>query len=89
MDLPTYARTRRGAIPQLARRVRISAPFLWQCISGARRVPAGRCPSLELHSEGLMTAEELRPDVRWLRVPDKRWPRHLGGRPVPDLTSAA
>lgn len=47
------------------------------------RVPKERCPALERASGGRITCEVMRPDVRWTRVRDRRWP-HPEGRPVID-----
>lgn len=49
----------------------------------ARGVPSARCPSIELATAGVVTCEELRPDIRWVRILDKRWP-HPKGRPLVD-----
>ena len=43
---------------------------------------------MEQVSDGLMTCEELRPDLAWLRMADKRWPWHRKGRPVLDVAKA-
>ena len=43
------------------------------------RAPAPRCPAIERALDARVLCEELRPDVRWERVPDPHWPRH--GRP--------
>ena len=37
---------------------------------------------------GLVTAEQLRPDVRWVRIPDESWP-HPAGRPLIDVAAPA
>jgi DNA-binding transcriptional regulator YdaS (Cro superfamily) len=50
-----------------------------------RSIPADRCPALERASAGKYPCEQLRPDVRWHRVPDADWPWHPGGRPLIDV----
>jgi DNA-binding transcriptional regulator YdaS (Cro superfamily) len=52
----------------------------WQ----ARGVPIDQCPRLERESPARFVCEQLRPDVRWVRVPDAGWP-HPGGRPLIDV----
>lgn len=46
--------------------------------------PAEHCPALE-HAYGVR-CEELRPDVTWVRVPDKNWPK---GKPLLDVAACA
>lgn len=54
-----------------------------QWISGLRPIPEDRCPAIESATTGAVTCEELRPDVRWVRIKDKDWP-HPQGRPLVD-----
>ena len=49
-----------------------------------RGIPADRCPAIERATSGAVTAEVLRPDVAWSRIPDPSWP-HPAGRPVIDV----
>ena len=65
----------------VARMCRVSVPSViaWR----KRSIPAERCPHIELGSGGEFLADALRPDVRWVRVPDDRWP-HPAGRPCID-----
>lgn len=58
----------------------------WAC--GRRPVPAGRCAQVEFVVGAAVTAEELRPDLKWVRVPDQAWP-HPAGRPVVDVNTFA
>lgn len=48
-----------------------------------RGVPEGHCPGIEQVLDGKVTCEQLRPDVSWVRTPDKAWP-HPKGRPLVD-----
>jgi hypothetical protein len=57
--------------------------YLYQCLTGRRKAPADRCPELERATAGRVTCEQLRPDMRWTRVPDSSWP-HPAGRPCID-----
>ena len=52
----------------------------------ARGVPPEECPAIERATSGAVTCEELRPNVRWARIPDPSWP-HPSGRPVVDYAS--
>lgn len=36
-----------------------------QWVSGARPIPAGRCPEIERATNGRVKCEDLRPDVDW------------------------
>ena len=53
-----------------------------------RGIPADRCPVIERAVKARITCEELRPDIRWHRVPDPAWP-HPGGRPCIDVAAPA
>lgn len=43
---------------------------------------------LERATAGAVTCEEMRPDVRWHRVRDRKWP-NPAGRPLIDVSAAA
>jgi transcriptional repressor of cell division inhibition gene dicB len=53
----------RGGISRLAKHFGITpwAVSRWQDLG----VPADRCPDIEFLTNGLVTCEELRPDVNW------------------------
>lgn len=55
-----------------------------QIVAGKRKTPPDRCPSIEQATNGKVTCDELRPDVRWHRIPDPTWP-HPDGRPAIDV----
>lgn len=74
---------------ELAARVGVTPAAVTQWISGHRRVPEARCPAIERATKGLVTCEQLRPDVSWIRIPDPAWPWHPAGRPLLDLTAPA
>lgn len=73
---------------RFAARIGAHAPDLSRWLDGVRTMPAGRCPQIELATEGRVTCEELRPDVHWIRVPDPDWP-HPQGRPAIDVAAPA
>lgn len=52
-------------------------------VHGWKFIPAWHCPALEKALNGAVTAEEMRPDVHWLRIKDRGWP-HPKGRPCED-----
>lgn len=79
-------REQRGLASAIAEQAKVSRPYVWQFASGARRVPADCCPAIERATRANVTCEQLRPDVRWLRVPDADWP-HSGGRPCIDVAA--
>lgn len=62
MDLRTYAR-KHGGFPQVARQLGFNAEFLRQVAKERRRVSAEAAVSIELLTHGLVTREELRPDI--------------------------
>lgn len=72
-----------GGPSAVARMLGIKAPSV---IGWGGRIPADRCPALERATGGRASCEELRPDVRWARVPDADWP-HPTGRPCIDVAA--
>lgn len=86
MELKLYV-AERGAQSRLAARIEAQPQLVWQWANGVKPVPADRCTSIEQATEGVCACEELRPDLRWFRVPDAHWPWHPSGRPLLDLTS--
>lgn len=64
MNLDTYLSTTESAA-SLARKLGISPVLISQWRNGVRPIPAERCPEIERITEGLITCEELRPDVSW------------------------
>jgi hypothetical protein len=71
-----------------ARELGLNEQYLYQCLTGRVRTPVERCPGVERALGGLVTAEQLRPDVRWVRIPDESWP-HPAGRPLIDVAAPA
>lgn len=70
-----------GGPAAVARMLGIKPPSV---IGWNGRIPADRCPDLERAIDGRFTCEQMRPDIRWQRVPDAEWP-HPEGRPCIDV----
>lgn len=70
----------------VAAAIGVNEQYLYQCLTRRRLTPPDRCPAIERATDGRVTCEELRPDVRWQRVPDPTWP-HPGGRPCIDVAA--
>ena len=49
----------------LARAIGVSPVVMSFWRTGARQVPAERCPAIEAATGGLVRCEDLRPDVQW------------------------
>lgn len=64
MNLNDYLITR-GSSETLAYALGVHSVQISQWKTGARQVPAERCPDIEAATDGLVTCEELRPDVNW------------------------
>lgn len=71
-----------------ARSLGMNEQYLYQVLTHRKLLPIERCPALERALNGAATCEQLRPDVRWVRVPDADWP-HPAGRPLADVAQAA
>lgn len=68
MDIPTpICRVIQitGGQTALAKKLGVTPPTVHQWVSGARQVPAERCPDIEALVDGQVTCEQLRPDVNW------------------------
>jgi DNA-binding transcriptional regulator YdaS (Cro superfamily) len=85
MDLKTYV-SERGRQTWLANQIEAQPQLVWQWANGVKPVPADRCPGIERASDGAVTCEEMRSDVRWARIPDSTWP-HAKGRPTIDVAA--
>lgn len=49
----------------MAHALGINPTLISQWNTGKRPIPAARCPAIEKATGGLVTCEELRPDVDW------------------------
>jgi DNA-binding transcriptional regulator YdaS (Cro superfamily) len=65
MKLSDYFAAERGRQSRLSSALGIAAPLLSQWATGARPVPAERCPVIERATEGQVRCEDMRPDVPW------------------------
>lgn len=65
MTLDEYINAERGRGTALATALGVPAESISNWKSGARRVPAERCPEIERATGGAVRCEELRPDVAW------------------------
>jgi DNA-binding transcriptional regulator YdaS (Cro superfamily) len=77
-----------GGQAETANLLDITRPAVYQWCDGRRPVPAERCPEIERLTQARgkrVSCEALRPDVRWVRIPDAAWP---DGKPLLDLTLA-
>lgn len=72
----------------LAQTVGLHEQYLYQCLTRRRVLPAEHAPNIERATEGRVTVDQLRPDVRWARIADPTWP-HPGGRPTIDVAGPA
>jgi len=65
MLLKQYLSEERGRAAEIARSLGVVPVLLSQWSTGARRVPADHCPSIERATGGAGRCEDLRPDVDW------------------------
>ena len=81
-------RSPRGTGTELALSIGVHRVLVSQWATGVRPVPAEHCPAIERATAGKVTCEGLRPDVRWHRVRERKWP-HPAGRPFIDVAREA
>jgi DNA-binding transcriptional regulator YdaS (Cro superfamily) len=72
----------------VAQAVGLHEQYLYQCFTRRKPLPVRHAPAIERATEGMVTVEQMRPDVRWHRVPDPAWP-HPQGRPCIDVAAPA
>lgn len=63
MDLPTYLATSNMTQRALADLLEVTPAMIWQWLNGYRPISEQRCLDIEHATGGLVTCEELRPDV--------------------------
>lgn len=56
----------------------------WRYGHDNRRPAPATCAEIERETGGVVTCEDLRPDITWARMADKTWP-HKRGRPLVDV----
>lgn len=72
-----------GSAAELARSLGVSHVLISQWANNVRPLPSLRALQIEAATNGALRVEDLRPDVSWVRVPDRAWRGR--GRPVLDL----
>lgn len=87
MKLTEYVGQGRGLQGDLCRQIGAHPPDMSRWVKGERGVPPDQCSAIERATAGVVTCEELRGDLPWVRIPDARWP-HPGGRPALDVARA-
>lgn len=65
MNLNSYISQKRGGGYLLSRALGVSSVVVSMWKTGARQVPAERCPAIERATGGLVRCEDLRPDIEW------------------------
>lgn len=68
MDLTTY--TKEHTQSALAAKLKVTPAVISQWLTGHRPVPIRRALEIERITNGSVTCEELRPDLRWARLPN-------------------
>ena len=73
MELDQYLSEQCSA-RQFAEAIGVAPALVSQWRTGRRQVPAERCPAIERATSGVVTCEDLRPDVDWgcLRGTEKK-----------------
>lgn len=69
---------------KFAERCGIEEQYLYQILTGRRPASPELSARIERESGGRLACEHLRPDLRWLRIPDAAWP-HPSGRPALEI----
>lgn len=78
----------RGTQARMAEAIKAHAPDVSNWVNDpARQIPPAKCVAIERFTSGTVTVEELRPDLRWVRVRRKLWP-HPSGYPTLDVSEA-
>ena len=87
MNLFDYLQSSGVSQSSIAFAIGAHSPDVSRWAAGLRAVPNERCAAIEQLTAGVVTCEEMRPDIAWVRVPDPAWP-HPGGRPAIDVSAA-
>lgn len=87
MNLNTYLSQDGIVTKHVADALGVPPPLLSQWRKD-RPIPETRCPDIEQVTAGAVTCEEMRDDLRWVRVPDESWP-HPSGKPLLDHATAS
>lgn len=65
MDLNSYLELETSFAVALASVIGVAPSNVSQWKTGRRPIPSDRCPSIERATNGMVTCEEMRPDVDW------------------------
>lgn len=87
MDLHTYLSSPGApSATELANDLSLNPDLVrqWRHGYAQRRPDPKNSAALERVTNGIVTVEDLRPDLAWIRIPDKGWP-HAKGRPCIDV----
>lgn len=68
MNLRAYTKTTTQS--GLAAKLKVTPAVIHQWITGFRLVPVPRALEIERITHGKVSCEELRPDLKWARLPD-------------------
>ncbi|WP_169295683.1 helix-turn-helix domain-containing protein [Advenella sp. EE-W14] len=72
MQLLDFVNAERGIRAKLAKDISVPQILISQWALKRRQVPAERCPDIEQATNGQVTCEELRPDVNWSVLRNKK-----------------
>ena len=74
MKLNTYLSQGRGRAASLAKFIGVTPTTISEWSSGEKQVPMDRCDEIEIATNGLVTREELRPDLlsKWSYLRDSK-----------------
>ena len=65
MTLDQYLSQDGRSVKSMAAALGVASPMVSQWRTGARQVPAERCPDIERTTGGDVRCEDMRPDVNW------------------------
>lgn len=68
MTLAAYMDEQRGRMTELAKALGIYPSLVSMWVSGERKVAPEWCLAIERFTGGVVTVEELRPDINWKRA---------------------
>lgn len=74
MKLSQYIAEERGRQAKLAAGLSCHSVLVYQWARGDRQVPAERCPAIERLTGGVVTCEEMRPDIDWAVLRERAAP---------------
>lgn len=63
MELKNWTNAKRGRSAEIARAVGVSLPTMTRWVNGLDPIPENRCRDIERATNGIVTCEEMRPDL--------------------------